>query len=300
MTQLNSTGTGLIYSTFLGGSDDDEGRAIAVGPLGRVYVTGETRATDFPTTPPVADFPILAAVDPTFGGGCCEAFVTKLDPDPTGPTPDPADLIYSTFLGGSGGDTINPEGGFGIAVDVAGSAFVTGRTDSPTFPLAGAPLQPAFVGFGLLSDGFVAKISFSASHFLCYRVGRTKGTPKFDPITSIPLTDQFESKPFKVRRPLTLCNPATKNGEVPEDLDTHLVGYKIRRATGQPRHERRFFIKVVDQFGTIFVNTKRPDRLLVPSAKNLVSTPDAPEFLSHNVDQLQVLQGQENKAHAKV
>ena len=130
----------------------------------------------------------------------------------------------------------------------------------------------------------MAKISFSASHFLCYRVGRTKGTPKFDPITSIPLTDQFESKPFKVRRPLTLCNPATKNGEVPEDLDTHLVGYKIRRATGQPRHERRFFIKVVDQFGTIFVNTKRPDRLLVPSAKNLVSTPDAPEFLSHNVD----------------
>lgn len=271
VTKLNPTGTALVYSTYLGGSDievgpvtEEFGFAIAVDSDGSAYVTGGTKS---------GDFPLLLPIDATFGG-CCEAFVTKLLPDGSG-------LVYSTFLGGSGGDVKAPEGGFGIAVDGAGSAYVTGRTDSPTFPTTS--IQD-FVGFGLLSDAFVAKIATASGHFLCYRVKITKGTPKFEK-REVLLDDQFEEdKSFRVRRPETLCNPATKNAEVPEDLDTHLVGYKIKRAKGQPKHERQFFIKVENQFPTIFVDTKKPDRLLVPSAKDLGSTPLAPEFDSHNVD----------------
>ena len=73
---------------------------------GSAYVTGDTRSTDFPTT--------AGAAQTTHAGGIADAFVTKLDATGSG-------LVYSTYLGGSGSDT-----GFGIAVDGAGSAYVTG------------------------------------------------------------------------------------------------------------------------------------------------------------------------------
>jgi Beta-propeller repeat len=76
---------GLAYSTFLGGTDDDEGRGIAVDGDGRAYVTGETLSADFPTTP--------GAFDRTFNGGFLDAFVTKLNASGSA-------LAYSTFLGG--------------------------------------------------------------------------------------------------------------------------------------------------------------------------------------------------------
>ena len=95
----------LAYSTYLGGNDDDWGRGIAVDAAGNVYVTGQTYSTDFPTLNPV---------QPAFGGGFFDAFVTKLDA--AGST-----LLYSTYLGGSGG-----ESGYGIAVDPVDNAYVTG------------------------------------------------------------------------------------------------------------------------------------------------------------------------------
>ncbi len=120
-------------------------------------------------------------------------------------------------------------------------------------------------------------------HFLSYEVRRTKRTPKFEKQEVI-LTDQFESDVlFKIKKVKKLYNPADKNGEGIIDLDTHLVGYKIKRAKGEPKHEKRTNIEVVNQFGTIFVDTKKPDRLLVPSLKDLdnpipdIDVPD--EFL---------------------
>src|SRR2546426_1440159 len=79
----------LFYSTYLGGSGDDEGRGIAVDADGNAYVTGFTKSPDFPTT--------AGALQPTFGGGSVDAFVTKLDP--TG-----SSLVYSTYLGGTDQD----------------------------------------------------------------------------------------------------------------------------------------------------------------------------------------------------
>ncbi len=132
VTKLNPDGSALIYSTYLGGGYWDGGHGIAVDGTGNAYVTGFTRSTNFPTQNPL---------QPTFGGGYDDAFVTKLNPDGSA-------LVYSTFLGGSDSDW-----GHGIAVDGAGNAYVTGSTISTNFPTR-SPLQPTFGG-----DAFVAKLN---------------------------------------------------------------------------------------------------------------------------------------------
>ena len=110
----------LTYSTLLGSGVNDVANSIAVDPLGSAYVTGVTEGTSFPTT--AGAFKTTTALS--------GAFVTKLDP--TGST-----LIYSTYLHGQGRST-----GFGIAVDSAGSAYVTGTTNAEDFPLVN-PLKTA-------------------------------------------------------------------------------------------------------------------------------------------------------------
>jgi hypothetical protein len=120
VTKLNATGSSLLYSTFIGGNDFDFGYGIAVDSSGNAFVTGETfdSTTDYPTT--------TGAYDTTHNGSN-DVFVTKLNAAGSG-------LLYSTFIGGSGGD-----GGYGIAIDSSGNAFVTGytqdgTTDYPTTP----------------------------------------------------------------------------------------------------------------------------------------------------------------------
>ena len=85
MTKLDATGSGLVYSTYLGGSDIDFGFGIAVDGAGSAYVTGYTASTNFPTT---------AGAAQTTNAGGFDAFVTKLDATGSG-------LVYSTYLGGS-------------------------------------------------------------------------------------------------------------------------------------------------------------------------------------------------------
>jgi len=127
----------LLYSTYLGGSNNDYGNAIAVDRNGNVYVTGNTYSTDFPTHAP------LQAT--THGGW--DAFVTKLNPSGTA-------LVYSTYLGGRGTDFSE-----GIAADASGNAYVVGYTTSTNFPTA-HPIQPTNHGAG---DAFVAKLNTSGS-----------------------------------------------------------------------------------------------------------------------------------------
>ncbi len=141
VAKLTPTGSSLFYSTYLGGSGSDVGFGIAVDASGRVYVTGETSSTNFPTANPL---------QATFGGGSFDAFVAKIDTTKSGV----ASLVYSTYLGGSDLDT-----GFGIAIDAAGSAYVTGQTFSSNFPTMG-PFQTALNGS---SDAFVTKIDTTKS-----------------------------------------------------------------------------------------------------------------------------------------
>ena len=202
VTKLNSTGTALVYSTFLGGSGRDAGLGIAVNSAGNAYVTGSTDSSNFPVTAGAfqsvtatgndafvtelsvagnslaystylggdgfdlgtdiavdtagnasvigltdsTNFPTADAIQSACGGNN-DAFVTRLNPTGTG-------LVFSSYLGGS-----NSDAGFSIAVDAAGSIYLTGSTSSTDFPTTPGAFQTVFGGGN--SDAFVTKIVFS-------------------------------------------------------------------------------------------------------------------------------------------
>ncbi|MGH8008461.1 MAG: SBBP repeat-containing protein, partial [Candidatus Binatia bacterium] len=136
----------LVYSTYLGGSDFDESRDIAIDRSGNAYITGATRSRDFLTT--------ANAIQTAYGGGSAfagDAFVAKIDA--TGKA-----LLYSTYLGGKEGDL-----GHGIAADPSGNAYVTGETESRDFPKAD-PLPTA--KSDVSTDAFVAKLSTTGKAFV--------------------------------------------------------------------------------------------------------------------------------------
>jgi hypothetical protein len=134
VTKLSPAGNSLVYSTYLGGTNYDYGYGIAVDLAGSVYVTGVTISSDFPTATPF---------DGSLNGGYYDAFVTKLSAAGNS-------LVYSTYLGGNGYDH-----GAGIAVDGAGSAYVTGETYSADFPAVN-PFDGSYNG---VADAFVTKLS---------------------------------------------------------------------------------------------------------------------------------------------
>ena len=125
VVKINTNGTNIVYSEYIGGSRDDIGRGIAVDAAGNAFITGETVSTNFP---------VNNAFQSAFNGGGNDAFVTKLGPAGT-------PFVYSTYLGGSGRD-----GGYAIAVDKDGYAHVTGTTSSNNFPLKSA-FVPSYPGF---------------------------------------------------------------------------------------------------------------------------------------------------------
>jgi uncharacterized repeat protein (TIGR01451 family) len=142
VAKLSADGSRLAYSTYLGGSSEDHGAAIAVDGGGTVYVTGATTSTDFP---------VLNAAQ-RYNAGGQDAFVTRLSADGNY-------LLFSTYLGGSGGTVMYPEIGQGIALDTNGNAYLTGVTSSPDFPLSGA-LQTVRKG---ALDAFVTKLNPSGA-----------------------------------------------------------------------------------------------------------------------------------------
>jgi hypothetical protein len=148
--KLNPTGTAIVYSTFLGGNRVDLGAGIAVDGAGNTYVTGYTESTTFLGING-------SSLQPTHAGGVEDAFVTKLNPTGTA-------IIYSTFLGGNRFDR-----GLSIAVDISGNAYVTGRTESDTFPgVNGSSIQPSNLnsGGGGAADAFVTKLNPSGTAIL--------------------------------------------------------------------------------------------------------------------------------------
>ncbi len=140
VTKLNSSGSALIYSTYLGGSDDERGYGISVDGSGNAYITGYTGSTNFPTK---------GAYQATLLGPHGDAFVTKLNSSGNA-------LVYSTYLGGGSDFEI----GHGIAVDTSGNAHVTGHTASADFPTEGA-YQTSHGGD--IYDAFVTKLNSSGN-----------------------------------------------------------------------------------------------------------------------------------------
>ena len=134
VTKMQINGSGLFYSTFLGGSGTDGGSSIAVDSLGRAYVAGGTSS---------ADFPVLSPIQAHLGGSQ-DAFVTKLSA--TGNA-----LFYSTYLGGAADDSASS-----IRLDSNGNAYVGGVTSSTNFPTTPGAFSRTKKQS---SDGWVAKIA---------------------------------------------------------------------------------------------------------------------------------------------
>ena len=184
VTEFKPLGAGLVYSTYLGGLNQDYGFAIAVDSKGNAYITGQTTSNDFPTAG--------SAYQTSFGGNQ-NAFVTKLKPSGAG-------LVYSTYLGGTGQDS-----GRSIAVDAAGYAYVVGSTSSTNFPVLNAA-QTNFGGGG--SNGFITKLN-PAGSALVYSTylggsgGDIAGSITLDKGNRAYITGETSSTNFPTANPLT-------------------------------------------------------------------------------------------------
>jgi hypothetical protein len=154
VVKLNSTGSGIIYSTYLGGSGPDTGNAIAIDSSGNAYVAGSTSSAAFPT---------VNAFQPVYGGpGATQTgnvpqsngFIAKLNPQGN-------KLLYSSYLGGSTVSGGRPADSIqAVAIDSSGAAYVTGSEQSTDFPTVNPPLQ---IGNAGGTDAFVSKVNPSGN-----------------------------------------------------------------------------------------------------------------------------------------
>jgi hypothetical protein len=143
VVKLNSTGTAQVFSTFLGGSAEEQAMSLKVDSTGAAFVAGFTNSSNFPTS--------VGAYRTSYSGST-DAFVTKLSP--TG-----AAIQYSTLLGGP-----NADRAYGVDVSASGEAYVAGQTFSASFPTTAGAFRTAHGGG---SDAFVTKLN-SAGTALVY------------------------------------------------------------------------------------------------------------------------------------
>ncbi|HEY0545995.1 MAG TPA: SBBP repeat-containing protein [Pyrinomonadaceae bacterium] len=149
VAMLNSDGTAQFYSSFLGGTGSDDGRAIALDAANNVYLTGQTLSSSFPH---------INAFQNTLASADGDAFVTKIS---AVVTPSQPKILYSSFLGGaqSNGGGSGKEFGNGIAVDKKGNVILAGTTASNAFPTTAGTVKPSSPGVVQTNtDAFVAKV----------------------------------------------------------------------------------------------------------------------------------------------
>ncbi|MCC7429235.1 SBBP repeat-containing protein [bacterium] len=139
--KLNSSGSTIIYSTFIGEENDDVGNSLSIDVNGNSYITGYTYSSNFPTT--------VGAYDTSFNGGNYDAFLTKLNSN--GST-----LVYSTFLG-----SYNYDLSSSISINLSGNSCVTGYTYSNSFPTTVGAYDTSFNGGNY--DVFVTKLNPNGS-----------------------------------------------------------------------------------------------------------------------------------------
>jgi hypothetical protein len=188
VTKWNAAGTGIVYSTYIGGSNRDVPLGITVDAVGNAYIAGYTYSANFPIT--------SGALRSSFSGRS-KAFVLKLNPSGNG-------LIYSTFLGGSGNDYAT-----GVAVDATGQAYIPGYTASVDFPVSTNAFQ-GFYGGGDF-DGFFARLNAAGSKlvYATYLGGISNDTATavaLDAAANVYLTGQTQSSNFPLFQALQTTN----------------------------------------------------------------------------------------------
>jgi uncharacterized protein (TIGR03437 family) len=216
--KLSANGATVLYATYLGGSDEDTGRAIAIDANGNVTITGDTAS---------ANFPLLNAAQTTFGGAIQsfgspdygDAFVARFDPS--------AHLLYSTYLGGAGIDI-----GYAVALDPSGNAYIGGYTESADFPVTPGAYQTVYGGSG---DGFVTKVSplgaFLWSSFLGGSAMDSISALVLDSLGNIYTTGSTGSADF----PTTGGSlPTCRTGTGPFAAELDPTGASLQRSTKGP------------------------------------------------------------------
>jgi hypothetical protein len=191
ITELNASGSGLVFSTFAGGSADDAGNGIAVDSSGNIYVAGTTGSNDFPGTG--------SSFQSGYQGGTSDAFVIKY-------LPNGSNIAWATYLGSHGTDE-----GQAIAVDVNGNIYIAGDTNSDQFPITGDAIQSGRGG------GFDATLSVmdtngTTLYFSTFFGGQ--GDDAFfsvalDPYYNVYLTGQTSSADFPI---LSAVQPLSGGG----------------------------------------------------------------------------------------
>jgi hypothetical protein len=154
VAKIGANGSTLVYSSYLGGANDDHGAAIAVDSSGTAYITGSTWS---------ANFPVANAWQGANGGGQ-DAFAARFSANGNS-------LLFSTYLGGSGGSLEYPESGQGIALDGQGNAYIAGATSSSNFPVLNA--FDSFLSGA--ADAFVTKLTASGVPVYSTYLGGTGG-----------------------------------------------------------------------------------------------------------------------------
>ncbi|MFB3895136.1 MAG: SBBP repeat-containing protein [bacterium] len=135
VVKLNSTGSAMVFSTYIGGTNEDRGRDIKIDNSGNICIIGYTQSSDFPVT--------IGAYDTTYNEGY-DIFVTKLNNTGTG-------LVFSSYLGGSLADQ-----GYAIALDSIDNIYITGITNSSDFPVTTSTFDTSFNGN---TDVFLCKLN---------------------------------------------------------------------------------------------------------------------------------------------
>jgi Beta-propeller repeat len=193
VTKINAAGSALVYSTYLGGSNSEVGAGIDVDGAGNAYTTGNTQSTNFPTA---------NALQATSTGG--DAYVTKINAAGSA-------FVYSTYLGGSNGDS-----GSSLKVDGAGNVYLTGTTGSTDFPAVN-PIQGTNAGpTSFPQDAFVTKIN-AAGTALVYStylggIGFDNGLSiAIDPVGNAYVTGTTHSNNFPVANAIQPAKASTGN-----------------------------------------------------------------------------------------
>ncbi len=199
VTKIAPNGSSIVYSTYVGGGNNDFATDIDVDLAGNAYVVGMTRSTDLDTTVGSVQPAYNGdSGDPSFDGG--DAFLVKL-------APTNGDAAYATYIGGSDDDAA-----FGVAVDSLGNAYVSGATTSTDFPVSTDAFQTTFAGgvgggsTGLPGqwvggDGFVVKVNAAGG---AYEYGTYIGGSDNDVLSRI-----------KVRSGTAYASGQTRSADLP-------------------------------------------------------------------------------------